>query len=174
MTVIFTNTFTGDDNGNANFSIRNVVAITGGAQGQIRATFAASSSGALSTSHCSIGIWSGTGPNTTATPTELTFGGASGFSISSGASITSDWINFGGFTASDRLVAIFDAGANGNFIDDSASTGNTNWFKAAATSCNVAAPTGFTSQANLVISLASIEVRAAPSSGGNLPLMGVG
>src|SRR5258705_7785439 len=165
MTVIFTDTLNSSDNANDGFSIRNVVALTGGAQGQVRATFQASSSQSFHTDHCSIGISTGTNANTTATPIELKFAGASGFNITSGTTITSDWVNLSGFTSSDKLVVIFDcnSGANsGNFEDNLSSANCTNWFQAATVSWNVAAPAGFTSQATTNLSLKSVEVQAVP------------
>src|SRR5712664_4830438 len=102
-TTIFTYALGTDDTGNDGFCTRQVCVITGGAQGQIRATFKAASAATFKTDHCSIGI-SATEPGTTAVPTELLFSGAHGFTISNGATITSDWVNFSGFTSSDKLT----------------------------------------------------------------------
>lgn len=161
-TTIFTDTLTSDDNNNDGLSVRNVLAITGGAQTQIRVTFKASSSQGLHADHCSIGISTGTNANTTAIPTELLFSGASGFTIAANGLITSDFVNFAGFTAADKLVAILDVNAAGagGLIDDLASTGNVNWFAVATASYNVAAPAGFASQATTNISVSLIETQA--------------
>lgn len=174
MPTIFTDTLVTDDNANDGLSVRNVLPITGGAQSQIRVTFNASASAAFKTDHCSIGIWAGTNADTTATPTELTFSGGHGFSLTSGQSITSDWVNFSGFTIANKLVPIFDvnsAAGSGNFRD-SATVGNTNWF-AAGVSWNVAAPAGFSSQINVNIAVSLIETRAA-LGGSTMLMMGVG
>src|SRR5882762_839333 len=118
MTTIFTDTLTLNDNANDGLSIRQVCTITGGALDQVRVTLKASGSAALHTDHCSIGVLAGAQPNTVAVPVELTFSGASGFSILAGASITSDWVNFSGFTSSNKLIIIFDVNSgagSGNF-----------------------------------------------------------
>lgn len=171
-TTIFTDSLTADDNVNDGFSIRNVLVITGGAQGQVRVTFKASGSAAFKVDHCSIGISNGTSANTTTTPTELTFSGGSGFSIALGQSITSDFVNFSGFISTDKLVVIFDvnsAAGSGNYSDDNASTGNTNFFQAATVSWNVAAPTGFSSNINVNSGVSLIEVQPAPGGGTVVP-----
>lgn len=166
MTTIFTDTPNVDDNANDGFSVRDVLPITGGAQTQIRVTFKASGSAAFKTDHCSIGISNGTSANTTATPTELTFSGGHGFSIALGTTITSDFVNFSGFTSTDKLVVIFDcnSAANSGNWQDSSTTGNSLWFKAATVSWNVAAPAGFTQSANTNGAITLIETQSAASS----------
>ena len=149
MTTIFTDTKTGDDTGNDGFSFRQVCTITGGAQSQVRVTFKASSAATLRLDHASIGIQTGTQDACTATPVELLFAGVSGFSISNGATITSDWANLSGFTSSNKLIVVMDASAtagSGDYAVNTASTGQTLWFAAASASYNVAAP-GFASSA---------------------------
>lgn len=110
MATIFTRTVTSADSGNEGISFRNVVPITAGALGQVRVTFKAPAAG-TKVDHASIGISTGSVGNTTATPVELTFSGAHGFTLGANASIVSDWVNLSGFTSSDLLVVIFDQNA---------------------------------------------------------------
>jgi hypothetical protein len=74
MAVIFTTALGTDGTGDAGFSIRNEVPLTGGAQAQVRASFAAHSTFDFIVDHASIGksLNNGTG-STAATPVELTF-----------------------------------------------------------------------------------------------------
>lgn len=95
------------DGGFAGGSVRSRLTITSGSLGRVRATFQAGASGGLVAAHCSIGVFGGGFTQTTATPVELLFGGASGFSIAAGASITSDYVTLA-FTSADQLVAIID------------------------------------------------------------------
>lgn len=118
MAFIFNSPSSGGDNWDNTWSYRQVVPVTEGALNQIRAMFQASPLSAgvhFKVMSASIGILSGTsGTSTKATPVELTFnGGQRGFEINNtvaGEVIASDWINFGGFSASDMLVVIFDLG----------------------------------------------------------------
>lgn len=99
---------------NPNISFRNSVAITGGSNGLVRATFAASGAAALIANNCSIGVHAPAGSawETIGTPTELLFSGGHGFSISAGQTIPSDFASLN-FAVSDRLIVIVDVGTNG-------------------------------------------------------------
>lgn len=130
MATIFTDTLVPQtDSGNGGFSFRDVLTITGGAQTQIRVTLILGGGGtALDVDHVAIGISTGTNSNTTATPTEVTFGGG-GHGISANPATStayvSDWVNFAGFTSSDKLVVIVDFNAttgNGNYATDQANS----------------------------------------------------
>lgn len=87
---------------NGQVSSINRIQIRGsGAGREIRARFEAAAGDVTIVSNAAIGKWAGTNsfttPNrgsTTAVPVELKFAGASGFSISSGATIESDWMPF--------------------------------------------------------------------------------
>lgn len=165
MTTIFTGSLNADDSGNEGFSFRNIVAITGDAQGQIRVTFKAASAGNFHTDHCAVGIWTGTNQNTTATPVELTFSnGGHGFSVSNGATATSDWVNLAGFTSANKLLVVVDfnvTAGGGNESGNTSSTGNTNYYQAATASYNVAVANFVGTVVNdTIVSL--IEVQAAP------------
>jgi len=65
-----------------------------------------------------IGLGTGTKADTTATPTELLFGGVSGFDIPLGAPPGaarnfqwSDWLTFGGWSVGDPLVVVIELGS---------------------------------------------------------------
>lgn len=70
----------------------------------------AASAATFSPDFVSVGIWSGSGYVTTATPVQLLFSGSASFSISNGATITSDPATLT-TTTSDKLVLIYDAGS---------------------------------------------------------------
>jgi hypothetical protein len=86
-------------------SIRNIVLASEAAYSgsEVRLWFKAGDA-AWAVSHCAIGIRSGSTGNTTATPTEVLFGGASGFSLAAYAEIGSDWQSFTFNEAVDHLV----------------------------------------------------------------------
>lgn len=91
--------------------------LSGGAQGQARVTFTNAAGATFDTTHCSIGVDDGSGTgSTTALPVELTFGGASGFSIPGTSSLVSDWVNFSGFTSGNNLIVIADVDAAGSGV----------------------------------------------------------
>ncbi len=180
MTTIFTETLSSDNNGNTNYSFRQVVEITGNAQGQVRVTFKAASNvstnGNFTTNHCAIGISTQStaygpagGPlalNTTAKPVELTFGGVSGFNLTAnGQTIVSDWINLSGFTTTNMLVVVMDWASTGGgdaFIGSGLSNAGL-WYLASAATYNVAAPTGSWSGApGELDGVTLIETQAAP------------
>lgn len=115
LATIFTDTLTTNDSGGANYTYRNVLPITGNAGTQVRVTFEASSAAAFSVDNASIGILTGATYDTTAAPVELLFSGVSGFALSAGQTIVSDWANLSGFTSSNKLVVSIDlASTNGN------------------------------------------------------------
>jgi hypothetical protein len=118
---IFMQTLTGNDPGWGGYSVRNGLAISGGAgaTNQIRVRFEADSTLAMSINNASIGIsvetdgTADTVRNCTATPVELTFnGGSHGFSILAGQTQLSDWVTLGGFTAANILNVTIDFGAS--------------------------------------------------------------
>lgn len=162
-TTIFSNALGTDRGDGGQPSFRNVLAITGGAQGQVRATFKSGST-AYVLQNVSIGIWSGTTMITTATPVELLFGGASGFNIPGSSTITSDWANLTGFTSSDKLVVVLDYTVNATDAssDQSGPVGDTLWFLFGESSYNKANPTADGSWSSLgwVIGVTSIETQA--------------
>jgi hypothetical protein len=131
---------------NPNTSFRICTPITGSSGTQIRATFQASTATGLTTGHCSIGKREAAEPlyaNTTATPLELLFSGGSGFAISAGASITSDWQTISGFTLTtgDEAVVIFDGTSPAGQRFNNANTGVETFYQG-GTSWNVANTVG--------------------------------
>ena len=116
----FSAALTADDSLQALATVRNAIQITSkmGPGQQVRVTFEASSAADFSADNCSIGILSGalgSGGATVATPIELKFAGASGFAITAGQTITSDWATLGGFVIGQYFEVIIDyAAINGN------------------------------------------------------------
>lgn len=142
---------------------RSEVAITGGAQGQVRVTFAAPSAANLTLLHASIGISAGdsTG-STTATPVELKFSGASGLDITGGSTLVSDWANLSGFTSSDKLIVIIDVNGGGNGEISYVLGSNTEYENAATASYNTQTVAGY-STIGATIGFNVIEVQAGGS-----------
>ena len=157
---VFTSQFTANDTGS---SWRTQVTPYGDAT-QIRVTFAAGQSGGgWSTLHCSVGTWAGVNANTNATPVELKFGGASGFTIATGGTITSDWLTFS-VTGGTRIVIITDqappysvAAYNSSSTGADPPFGSEFWYKVTDTSWNVASPTGYTQVTNVAVGMRLIE-----------------
>lgn len=89
---------------------------------------------------------------------ELFFNGAPGFSLATSGVITSDWLNFGPFSATDVLTVIQDINvSSGN--PRSGTNGHT-YFKASTASYNLATVAGLTDGgAGFNIGLSSIEVQ---------------
>lgn len=164
MAVIFTATLSSNDGGNDGLTMRNVCTITGGALDQIRVTFKSAAAAVLKTDHCAIGIATGTNANTTATPVELKFSGVSGFTISIGASATSDWVNFNGFTSSDKLVPIMDIAATGGSGNAFVASGPNMFFKSGASYNSTDGSTGFTN-AGAYAFVSSIETQSVAGAG---------
>lgn len=167
MATIFTDAL-GTDRGDVGLgSFRNVIAITGGALGQVRATFKAGASNPYVIVHASIGIWSGSTMITTATPVELTFSGASGCTIPAATTLTSDWVNLSGFTSSNSLVVVEDFNSATSRSTDQSSS-NTMWFNFGDQSYNKADPTpdgGWGSTVSWVVGVTSIETQSGGGGG---------
>jgi hypothetical protein len=100
-------------------SLRTVVTITGGSLGRVRATFLGGST-SLVVAHAAVGVWTGSNTDTTATPVELKFSGAFGFTLASNASIVSDQGTLA-FTGSNKLVLILDV-TSGDMVKNSSAT----------------------------------------------------
>lgn len=140
-TVVFDPPMTYGSSGNSGYSIRGVSSAIGTGGTQIRVTFKAHPTSATSAGHVSIGKQA-SGYNTVATPVELKFGGASGFSIAAGAAITSDWADL--TTAdNDVLVAVIDSTSSGQIRTPGSYAGGSH-YNLNGTSWNQATPSGFT------------------------------
>ena len=121
IVTAFSVTLNTNDSGDGGYSFRTRVTTEAGSGGQVRVRFVASTAAAFSLNNASIGkgVVSPASPspgfyNTQATPVELLFSGLSGFAISAGQSIVSDWANLT-WHGGDGLVVVMDFGAsNGN------------------------------------------------------------
>ena len=121
VNTLFSATGTSDGSLQAAATVRSAIQITDkmGPGQMVRVTFVASSAATFAADNASIGILTGglnSGGGTVATPIELKFAAASGFSISAGQTLTSDWLYFpGGFVVGQYFVVVIDYGAaNGN------------------------------------------------------------
>lgn len=143
------------DGGNGNGASQRILKTLSKGGSFIRVKFNASTANVLQTNHCSIGIRSTT-YNTNATPVELKFSGASGFSISAGQTIMSDWAQL--TTApSDVVVVIMDLGANA-YERYVAGAGIQYYYKATTASYDQASPSGVWTDNTLVIGISEIDV----------------
>jgi hypothetical protein len=166
-TTIFTPTVAlNADDTNANSSFRMLYVTSANAASSISATFNASSVAALSASHMSFCKWDGTAsPACTTIPIELTSTcpgntAGSGFSISAGASCTSNFVSIGGaftLTAGDTIIIITDVSANGGerFTASGVTNSSLSFAGGGSTSWNSQAPGGYsgpTSGINYIVS----------------------
>lgn len=180
-TTIYNVAITSNTGGYGGTTCRSEVAITGGAQGQVRVTFVAPAAANFTLLHASIGIskLDSTG-STTATPVELLFTGAHGFNITGGNTIVSDWANLSGFTGSDKLIVVVDVDGGGNGEISYVIGSDTEYEKAATASYNVATVAGY-GTIGAAIGFSLIEVQAAAGGflaawarGSNLGVIGTG
>lgn len=112
-TTIWSATLGTDGSGWENYSVRNLAESLSGGGTQVRVRFVASAAASLTLDHASVGIRT-SNADTSATPVELLFSGASGFTITAGNTLTSDWADLT-FLSSDTLVITCDvAASNGN------------------------------------------------------------
>lgn len=162
-------TTVGGDNGlNTGLSLRTVSNPIGGSWSQVRVTYLGGSVSGLACQNVSVGVQA-SGSATVSTPVELLFGGAHGFNATStpGVLTKSDWTNF---TISSGNTLIVTCDGNTSVPNSPALVTTTNagylfggsqgsYYKGAAQSYNVAAPTGFMSTPKTTYGLYSIEVR---------------
>jgi hypothetical protein len=174
-TVFANNTLSGDNTIGPSVSVRIGVGVgfASGPLGKVRVTIKAGASSAvnvqgLDCDHLSIGVSTGTLPDTVATPKELT--GFNGVPLSSGCSLhtpnataTSDWVNLS-FLSTDTLVIIFDQGTASNF--DAAQNGGASvgsfaavWYHLATSASYLTASTGgtFTNAGTFGYAIVSVE-----------------
>lgn len=111
---------------------------------QVRATLYSGSSGALVLKNASVGVQTTT-YNTSATPIELKFGGASGVTIGGKYSSKASDLATLTFLSTDTLVVVMDS-QSGYFCY---LLGGTEYYKASTTSYNEASPSGSWSNTNL-------------------------
>lgn len=82
---------------------------------QSRFVFGGEPTVGFTVSHASVVPRSGSTDDGTATPTEITFNGASGFSVAAGEQIVSDWIDFPIALGTDYLVIVDFSGGEATF-----------------------------------------------------------
>lgn len=134
-----TYTLNTDAAGEQNNSYRVIVPALSKNIQKIRVTVTAVAVGTTAVDNMSVGIRSGTTDDCTAVPTEITFGAASGFSISTGATLLSDEISFAASAGDQLLIPIDIAAANGNIRYNS--TGGFAYRATAANTYNTASAT---------------------------------
>lgn len=123
---------------------------------QIRVRFVASSTGSYIAPHCSVGKMATAPSMSTNPPVELLFSAVSGFSLTSGQTITSDWANLS-TVAGDNLIVDIDATTDN--ARDSAAGGDDAYQKSGASDYNTATVSGYTLNSARVIGLNLVEVR---------------
>ena len=113
----FTQTLTADEAGWSGYSMRDITTSTLSAGGaEVRVTFEAPASGSTVADHAAIGVFAGTNADTNATPVELKFSGSSGFTITNGAQIVSDWATLTTTTANKLVVIVDHNGSSGGTV----------------------------------------------------------
>lgn len=155
--TIYSATLAVDSTGNENFSFRNLATGLSAGGNQVRVTFEAPSSGSCKVDRASIGVRA-SNADTTATPVELLFSGVSGFTISSGGILVSDWANLL-FSGSDTLVVVVDISSTNGNLRVRSSGGDSDYEKAATASYNQATVSGFSLVANRTRTFNKIESR---------------
>jgi len=124
---------------------------------EIRVRFEAGSLATWAIDNAAIGIRN-SGPDTLLTPVELKFGGVSGFSLSAGATIFSDWLAFP-FSGKPTFVVVMDH-TTGTGASRTVNTGGDDiYFKSTADSYNQATVVGMTHLAGWAACANLIEVR---------------
>jgi hypothetical protein len=133
----------------AGVSFRQVVSATQLSQSgdYVRVSFqACASTYKFQCDHVSI-VEQSSGANGTTTPTEILFSGASGFNISAGNAITSDWLLYA-IDETKAYIVIYDMNATGdNRYRHKADAATTNYYKTGAASYNSQTVTGYSSAA---------------------------
>jgi hypothetical protein len=166
MTTVFSSVTSVQD-ANVGYSIRSVETPSAGSDGQVRVSFKAGGSGNFVTTHCSIGVNTTPTSDTLATPVELKFGGASGFTLAANGTITSDWVDFN-WTNGQSVVVITDVGSPGygtDISDPTVGTAVAFYYKAATESWNVAVKgTGYSNVNSKVYGVVGIETQAGAAA----------
>lgn len=148
-----------NDTGYENYSIRVRTTTLAAGGSQIRVRFVASTAASFSCDNCSIGVASGATDATTATPIELLFSGVSGFTITAGNSLVSDWATLT-TTTSNAVVVIMDVAASNGNVRYRGSGSGTVYYQSATNSYATAAP-GMSDVGLDELGFNLIEVRSA-------------
>lgn len=147
---------TSNSSTNEDSSLREIITPLAFGGRWIRATFEAASAATSQVDNASVGIRS-SNADTAATPVEFLFSGVSGFTLTAGTSITSDWAQIS-CTTSDSLIVVMDIHSTNGTLRFSGS-GMNSYFKAATNSYNQASVSGFTLEASRTYVVNKIEVR---------------
>jgi hypothetical protein len=156
------------DDTNASTSFRMVCTPSIASNGSLQVTFQAASATGLTIGHASFGKWAGTASaDTTATPIELKFTGASGFTIAANATKTSDLTAHPGFTltTSDKVVVIFDTTSPGGTRLRGSNANVDMWYNAGSSSWNLQNPPTHTKSAGTDYGIVKIETNDAAGGG---------
>lgn len=160
IVIAYSNALGTNNSGNHGYSFRKAITLSAGGA-QVRVTFmAASSGGNFKTDHCSIALkGTATLPSTELTPSELLFSGVSGFDITPGNTIVSDWLTL--TTTAAIVVVVMDFNSTPGSGDTSYGSGsNSTYYKAATASYNTASVSGYTTYgAAPEFGVSKIEVR---------------
>lgn len=150
MAIVWSATLGTNSNNWQTYCVRNSCGSLSGGGDQVRVRFVAPSvTQGMVVDNASVGVLGGaTAPNcTTNPPVPLTFSGASGFSIASGASIVSDWVNLS-FLSSDTLIVDHDYGAaTSGHQEGGGNTGSIAYFRASYDGYNLATVSGMSASA---------------------------
>jgi hypothetical protein len=138
--AIFSRTLDTDTSVASNISMRQSCGSLAAGGTRARVRFEAPASGTFFCDNAAIGVRTGTGFATVATPVELLFSAASGFTIANGTQITSDWATLT-FADTDTLIVIMDVGAAS--ADRSLVEAGAGAFRLTFDSYNVASDSGF-------------------------------
>ncbi len=154
---------TGAANNDATSRSRTPAITSLGGSGLVRVTYQAAAGSALTVDNAAVGVWDGVAAkaDTLLTPIELKFAGVSGFALSAGGRITSDWAAVPGITRGSSLVVIQDYGAaNGNAVAEGGqATPSASYIHAAANSFNTTVtPAGSTEVLGSMFDAVRIEV----------------
>lgn len=163
----------------ANNAIRIFCPTTAGNQGQLRVSFSllGSASGNMQVIHASIGISTATPSTNMSTTgiTELLFSGSSGFTLTPGGTITSDWLTFAGAGSATLLAVHLDFPDRNQFYSYGVgeAANNDSWYSVSGTGgtdYNNNTPTSgnYSQQTTTIYGIATqgIETQPAPSGGG--------
>lgn len=162
-TALYTSPTLDTNDANQDTSFRIAVPITGNSGTQIRATIQPGTTNSLTILHASIGKRGSTW-DTTATPIELLFSGASGFTGATTAK-TSDWANLSGltFTTGEYAIVIFDIPTGGTTASQrlvTTATGVQTYYKDSIQSWNVTNPVSMnTTAAGTNYCIVSVETQ---------------
>lgn len=175
-TVFTANPALNADDVNNQTSFRIVCTLAAASNGSLQVTIQPGTTNNLTISHASIGKWSGSGANTTATPLELKYGGASGFSNATTAQL-SDLLDHSvatngatGFSlaSGDKVVVIYDIVNQGTSHAsqryNGAATNADTFYKVPGTSWNSNSSTGFTQLTGYNFAVAKVETNSASTA----------